>query len=101
MFKNLFKRKKEILIPLDEDKIRRDEIIKAQQQKIVALEAQIKQFLAEQHRKSEEEKLKDKDIEIKRRLNEREEELKNKDVEQSYSLGNLFYKLYDFYYIFN
>lgn len=74
--KNLFgKKKKNIYMHLDEDLIKNNEIIKAQQQKIMAQEAQLAKIYAEKKAKDEKKDEKAKENEFNKKLVEQKTDL--------------------------
>lgn len=74
--KNLFRKKrKNIYMHLDEDLIKNNEIIKAQQQKIMAQESQLAKIYAEKKSKDEKIDEKKKENEFNKKLKEQKEDL--------------------------
>ena len=85
-----------ITIPLDAELIRKNKIIKAQQQQNQGLKAQIAKYRAEENaigREDKSEEFKDK---LAEKLNERAKEIKFKDYENSFHLRKLYYALFKY-----
>jgi hypothetical protein len=75
-----------IRYPIDEDKIKSDKLIKAQQQQIQGREAQLAKIFALEREKKEAEKEEDYREEIAQRLKENHEEIKGKRFTHTFSL---------------
>ena len=90
-FKSLFGgTRREVVMPLDPDKIKDNETIKALTQQKTARDAQLGKLLAEKHAEREVEKSKDKEKEIIEKLNQQDKEIKNKNVGRLFSLRQFF-----------
>jgi len=82
-----------IRYPLDEELIRRDNLIKGQQQQIQARDAQLAKIKAQNKEEQEADKTKDYNQEIAERLGKREEDIKSKRFKYTFSLRYLFNKM--------
>lgn len=80
------KEQKSVSYPLDEELIRRDQIIKAQQQQIQARDTQLGKIKATERQKKEEQKGEEYSQEIAKRLNKKEKEIRKKRFTHTFSL---------------
>lgn len=95
---NIFKlfKKKEVKVftPIDEESIKHNEIIKAQQQKIVAQESQLANIYSKEKERLDKEKDKDKEQEINKKINDQYEDLKAHKYGKIIWLGNFYKDVY-------
>ncbi len=82
--------RKNVYMHLDEDTIKQNEIIKAQQQKIMSQQSQLSKVFAKEKQKQEKEKEKDKESEINKKMKEQQLDL------QAHRHGKII-KLHKFY----
>ena len=88
----LFKKKEvKVYTPIDEESIKNNEIIKAQQQKIVSQESQLAHIYSKEKERVDKENDKDKEQETNKKINEQHEDLKANKYGKIIWLGN-FYK---------
>jgi len=94
--KNFFgiDKRKNIYMHLDEDTIKNNEIIKAQQQKIQAQQAQLSKIFASEKAKKEKEREKDKESEINKKLREQKLDLEAHKYGKIIWLGKFYYDIY-------
>jgi len=79
--------------PIDEELIKRDKLIKAQQQQIQARDAQLAKVSAQEMQKRESERSKDYQQEIAKRLREKEKSIRSKRFKHTFSWRYLFNKM--------
>ena len=89
--KKLIGRRETIVTPLDPDLVKKDEIVKAQQQKIAGLTAELGKLKAKEHEEKEEDKKKDKDQILIKKLREKEKII-NENVSSNLISLNLLLK---------
>lgn len=93
---NIFRKdkRKTVYTPLNEDLIRRDEIVKAQQKKIMAQEAQLSQIYAHEKIKRDKEKDKEKEQKINKKLVEQSEDLRANRMGKMTNLDKFYYHIF-------
>lgn len=91
---DLFKKRKIVFTPIDESKIKDNEIVKAQQQKIAAQEAQLSRMLVHEKQKREKEQSKDKDKEKEKKFFDQKQELDSIKHGKIIWLDKFFYQLF-------
>jgi Skp family chaperone for outer membrane proteins len=87
-------KQKTVYTPIDAERIKDNEIIKKQQQKIVAQEVQLSRQKAIDKQKEEREKEKDKESERNKKLKEQEKDLKANIHGKTIKLGKFYQKLF-------
>jgi hypothetical protein len=94
--KNFFgiDKRKNVYMHLDEDTIKNNEIIKAQQQKIQAQQSQLSKIFAFEKAKKEKDKEKDKESDINKKLNEQRLDLEAHRHGKIMWLGKFYYDIY-------
>ena len=90
---NLFKKdnRKRVYTRIDEETIKRDEMVRDQQKKIMTLESQLAKRFAKDKERADKEKERDKESEFNKKLNEQAEELKTRKLGKIIKFGK-FYK---------
>jgi hypothetical protein len=91
---NFFKKDKKLYTHIDEDLIKRDEIIKSQQQKIASQDIQLAKIAAIEKNKRDDKKDKDLESERNKKLIEQKEDLKANKHGKIIWLGKFYHDLY-------
>ena len=91
----LWKSKKEVALPLDPEKIRRDQTIRGLTQQVQSLQAQLSQIYAEKKESKEKQIKEDKEKLIKEKLTEQETEITKSSFEDATSFNQFFYQLFN------
>lgn len=90
---NFFKKKEVKHIEVDPDSIKKHNIIRAQQNKIAKLQAEINKIQIKEANEKKREEDKEKDIEVRKALDKQKKQIASKNIPKYFSLKKLFNKI--------